>query len=462
MAEGKLWGGRFKDGVAEVAERFTASVDFDRKLYAEDIRGSIAHARMLARQGVISEDDAQSIENGLNEIRREIEHGAFEWRDSMEDVHMNVEARLIELIGEAGKRLHTGRSRNDQIALDFRLHAAARLADWAGRIGELAAVLAERAEGHVDTLMPGYTHLQPAQPVRLAHHLLAYAQMLRRDHERIGDCLKRVKVSPLGAAALAGTTYPLDPESAAADLGFETVFANSMDAVSDRDFAAEAVFCASLVMVHLSRLAEEIIIWASPGFGFVVLTDAFATGSSIMPQKKNPDVAELVRGKTGRVLGDLTALLALMKGLPLAYNRDMQEDKQPFFDADETVTLSVTVMTAMLREIGFDAGNMRAALKRGFLNATELADYLVGKGEAFRTAHDAAGRAVALAQDKGVGLEDLSLEEFRSFSDKVGEDVFEALDYEAAADRRETPGGTGREAVKKQLEDLKAWLDETA
>jgi argininosuccinate lyase len=330
-----------------------------------------------------------------------------------------------------------------------------------GRTAEMAGVLVERAEEHVDTLLPGYTHLQPAQPVRLAHHLMAYAQMLRRDYERMGDCLKRVRVSPLGAAALAGTTYPLDPGAVAEDVGFESFFANSMDAVSDRDFAAEALFCASLAMVHLSRLCEEIIIWANPGFGFVDLPDAFATGSSIMPQKKNPDVAELVRGKTGRVFGDLTALLTILKGLPLAYNRDMQEDKQPFFDADETLTMSLTVMTAMMREMGFNVENMRAAVKKGFLNATELADYLVGKGVAFRSAHEVAGKAVALAQDKGVGLEDLKLEELKSLSDRIDEDVFKALDYEAAADRRETPGGTGREAVKKQIGDFKDWLNET-
>jgi argininosuccinate lyase len=460
MAGKKLWGGRFTGSTSELTERFTVSVDFDKRLYAEDIRGSLAHARMLARQGVIEEQDAVSIENGLAGIKREIENGAFKWNESMEDVHMNVEARLTELIGEAGKRLHTGRSRNDQVATDFRLHVAVRLADWMGRARELAAVLAERAGEHLDTLLPGYTHLQPAQPVRLSHHLLAYAQMFKRDCERIGDCLKRVKVSPLGAAALAGTTYPLDPDATARDMGFGARFANSMDAVSDRDFAAEAVFCASLVMVHLSRLSEELIIWANPGFGFVRLPDAFATGSSIMPQKKNPDVSELTRGKTARVFGDLTALLTLMKGLPLAYNRDMQEDKEPFFDADETVTLALTVNAAMMREMVFDAEAMRKAMAKGFINATELADYLVGKGAAFRAAHEVSGRAVALAQDRGVGLEDLSLDDLQGLSELIEQDVFEALDYQNAADRRETPGGTGKNAVRAQLADFKAWLEQ--
>ena len=460
MADKKMWGGRFAEGTAASVEEYTESQSYDRVLAQDDVRGSMAHARMLARQGVLTADEAEAIVDGLGRVLDEIESGEFRFRRELEDVHMNVEARLTELIGPLGGKLHTGRSRNDQVALDFRLHVCGRMEAWQEHLAVLVSVLADRADEHRETLLPGCTHFQPAQPVSLAHHLLAYARMFMRDHERAGDCARRAGVSSLGAAALAGTTYPLDPASVADELGMSGVFANSMDAVSDRDFAIEAVFTGSLIMAHLSRLCEELIIWANPAFGFVRLPDAFATGSSIMPQKKNPDVAELMRGKTGRVYGSLTTLLTLIKGLPLAYNRDMQEDKEPFFDADRTVSASLSIMADMMTAMGFDADSMRAALSRGFLNATELADYMVGKGLPFREAHHASGAAVGYAERAGKGLEDLTLDELQAFSELIGEDVFEALKYETAVARREAPGGTGPGSVAAQLADIGNWLDE--
>ncbi|WP_461209246.1 argininosuccinate lyase [Desulfocurvus sp. DL9XJH121] len=462
MAEKKMWGGRFAQGTAASVEAYTESLSFDRTLAREDVRGSMAHARMLARQGVLTLEEAKQLVQGLGQVLVEIESGEFHWRVELEDVHMNVEARLTEIVGPLGGKLHTGRSRNDQVALDFHLYVYTRMGEWQKLLAGLVKVLADRACEHAGTLLPGCTHFQPAQPVSLAQHLLAYAQMFMRDCERAGDCARRAGVSPLGAAALAGTTYPLDPASVARDLGLPGVFANSMDAVSDRDFAIEAVFTASLTMAHLSRLCEELIIWANPAFGFVRLPDAFATGSSIMPQKKNPDVAELMRGKTARVYGSLTALLTLIKGLPLAYNRDMQEDKEPFFDADRTVTASLSIMADMMAAMGFDAGAMRAAVSRGFLNATELADYLVGKGLPFREAHHASGAAVGYAERAGKGLEDLTLDELKSFSELIEEDVFQALDYDTAVARRETPGGTGPGSVKAQLKAIGEWLEANA
>jgi len=465
VEKGKPWAGRFREGQTADVEAFTESVSFDKALYAEDIEGSKAHARMLARQGVIAPDEATAIEQGLEQVRREIESGEFVWRSDLEDVHMNIERRLTELVGAPGRKLHTGRSRNDQVALDFRLHVAGRLQHWAALCRDCVAAFTEQAEAQRDVLLPGCTHLQPAQPVSLAQHLLAYAWMLTRDHERMQDCLKRASVSPLGAAALAGATYPLDPESVARELGFTDdkgrgrVFANSMDAVSDRDFVAEALFVANLCMVHLSRFCEELIIWANPNFGYVKLPDAYATGSSIMPQKKNPDVAELIRGKVGRVQGSLVGLLTTLKALPLAYNRDMQEDKEPFFDADRTVSRSLALMAGMVRALEFDPRAMRTALELGFCNATELADYLVGKGVPFRDAHHATGKAVALAEEAGRGLLELSLEELRTCAPQVEEDVFSVLQYEAAAERRATSGGTGPGPVREQLERLRGWLE---
>jgi len=458
MKTNASWGGRFKEGPAEAVKAYTESESYDRNLAPQDIRASKAHARMLGRQGVISAADAETLVQGLEAVWQEIQSGAFQWKPELEDVHMNIEARLTELVGDVGKRLHTGRSRNDQVGLSFRLHVADCMDEWRRLLLRLMARIGQRAEEHRDAVLPGCTHMQPAQPVSLAHHLLAYAWMLRRDVLRIEDSLKRVRVSPLGAAALAGTTYPLDPESVAAEVGFGGIYENSMDAVSDRDFVLEALFDASLCMEHLSRLCEEIIIWANPCFGFVSLSDGYATGSSIMPQKKNPDVAELMRGKTGRVYGSLMGLLTVMKGMPLAYNRDLQEDKEGFLDASRTLASSLAVMEGMLAEIGFNTARMEQSLAKGFLNATEMADYLVGKGIPFREAHHVTGRAVALAEARGLPLEALSLDELKGVDERFGEDVYAVLDYRAAVRRRETPGGTGPRSVARQLETLRAFL----
>ncbi|MFW6357223.1 MAG: argininosuccinate lyase [bacterium] len=458
--QGKLWGGRFKSRTTPSVEEYTASVDFDRNLAFQDIAGSKAHARMLGVQGILEDGEVEQILEGLDSVALEIQEGTFPWRRDLEDVHMNIESRLTEIIGPAGQKIHTGRSRNDQVALDFRLFVSERLDDWEEGLCGLITALVDRAEEHADTVLPGFTHLQPAQPVLLAHHLLAYVQMFRRDVERVRDCLKRTRVSPLGAAALAGTTYPLDPEMVAKELGFTSVFANSMDAVSDRDFVAESLFVGALIMTHLSRICEEIILWASPAFGFVRLPDGFATGSSIMPQKKNPDVAELMRGKTGRVYGSLTAILTLLKGLPLTYNRDLQEDKEPFLDADKTVDASVRIMADMIMALTFDEKSMRAGLKAGYLNATELADYLVVKGVPFRQAHHITGRIVAHAENRGKPLEDLPIEELAGFSEHIGEDVYTVLDYKNAAARREGPGGTGPRSVSVQIDAARKWVSE--
>ncbi len=454
----KMWGGRFGEGPHALVEEYTASVGYDRRLYRQDVAGSKAHVRMLARRGVLTDAEAGEIAAGLDRVLAEIESGEFVWRDDLEDVHMNIEHRLGELVGPVGRKLHTGRSRNDQVALGFRLYVAESLERWRELLRALTQVFVDRAREHADVLLPGCTHLQPAQPVSLAHHLLAYAQMFRRDHDRVFDAEKRVRVSPLGAAALAGTTYPLDPAGVAEEVGFRGAFANSMDAVSDRDFVAEPLFAASLAMAHLSRFCEEIILWANPAFGFVRLPDAFATGSSIMPQKKNPDVAELMRGKTGRVYGALTAILTTIKGLPLAYNRDLQEDKEPFFDADDTLSASLAVMAEMAARLVFVPERMRAALERGFLNATELADYLAVKGIPFRDAHHITGAVVAHAEKHGKKLEDLTLDELRVFSDAFEDDVFVALDYAMAVSRRQAPGGTGPDSVAAQIAELSTWL----
>lgn len=458
-ANSKLWAGRFTGATDHSVEAYTSSVRVDQRLALQDIRGSMAHARMLESQGILASDDVHAILHGLEQVRDEIVAGNFAWRDDLEDVHMNIESRLTELIGDAGKKLHTGRSRNDQVALDFRLFTADALNEWDQALLDLVRVLADRAGEHQLTLLPGCTHLQPAQPVSLAHHLLAYAWMFTRDHARLRDALVRVKVSPLGAAALAGTTYPIDPAMVAREVGFDQVFANSMDAVADRDFVAESIFVGALIMTHLSRLCEELILWANPAFGFVRLPDAYATGSSIMPQKKNPDVAELMRGKTGRVYGALTSLLTLIKGLPLTYNRDLQEDKEPFIDTDAAVCTSLRLMAGMMREMVFVPERMMALLRKGFLNATELADYLVGKGMAFRDAHHAVGQAVAFAETKGLTLEEMSLNQLQSFCPLIAEDVFGVLDYEQAVMRRVAPGGTGPEPVRQQLAQLDVWLE---
>lgn len=462
MSTNQSWGGRFAEGPREAVAAYTDSQTYDRALYAQDIRASQAHARMLGRQGIITPQEAETLVCGLNAVKKEIEDGAFVWKPALEDVHMNIEARLTELVGDTGKKLHTGRSRNDQVGLTFRLFVNDRLTDWQRAAEQLVSTLVRLADGHQADILPGCTHLQPAQPVSLAHHLLAYAWMFARDVDRLDDVRKRVRISPLGCAALAGTTYPLDPESVAREVGFERIYGNSMDGVSDRDFVLEALFAASCIMAHLSRLCEEIILWANPAFGFVSLSDGYSTGSSIMPQKKNPDVAELMRGKTGRVYGALMGLLTTVKGLPLTYNRDLQEDKEGFLDTDRTVTASLTLMAGMLDETTFRTDRMRAACARGFLNATELADYLVGKGLPFREAHHVTGHAVALAEKEGKGLEELTLEQLRTLDERIDEDVYAVLDYDAAVRRRETPAGTGPKSVARQLEQLRQWLADRA
>ncbi len=455
----KPWGGRFKESTSLAVEAYTESISFDSALYAQDIAGSKAHARMLGEQGVITREEAARLIEGLDQVKREIEEGSFPWKQELEDVHMNIETRLTQIVGEVGKKLHTGRSRNDQVCLDFRLFVSDQLREWIRLSRALIAMFVRRADENRSVLLPGCTHMQPAQPVSLAQHLLAYAWMLKRDVERMVDCERRVRVSPLGAAALAGTTYPLNPAMVAEELGMYGIFDNSMDAVADRDFALEALFCGSTCMAHLSRFCEEIIWWANPLFGYITLSDKHSTGSSIMPQKKNPDVAEIMRGKTGRVYGNLVSLMTIMKGIPLTYNRDLQEDKIPFLDTDKTVRHSLSLMADMLEGITFHPERMRKALAAGFLNATELADYLVTKGMPFREAHHVSGRAVAMAEDLGIGLEDLTLEQLRSLSDLIDEDVFTALDYDTAVARRNVPGGTGPESVKRQLENIRRWLD---
>ncbi len=453
------WGGRFTHGPAAAVAEFTDSQHYDRALYVQDIKASKAHARMLGRQGILAAEDVGEILAGLDQIMAEIAAGKFVWKQELEDVHMNIEARLTELVGEAGKKLHTGRSRNDQVGLTFRMFVADCCQNWLCLCASLCAVLCDAARSRQDAIMPGYTHFQPAQPVSLAQHLLAYASMFRRDAQRLADSLKRIRVSPLGAAALAGSTYPLDPVAVACEVGFPGIYSNSMDAVSDRDFCLEALFDASLIMMHLSRFCEELIIWSNPAFGFISLPDEYSTGSSIMPQKKNPDVAELVRGKTGRTYGHLMALLTVMKGIPLAYDRDMQEDKEGFLDTDATVSSSLRIMADMLPKIVFHNDKMAAACRQGYLNATELADYLVARGAPFREAHHITGQAVALAERKGKALEELELEDFAKLDPRIQKDVYEVLAYGACVRRRETPGGTGPNSVKKQLQDFDEWLN---
>jgi argininosuccinate lyase len=439
-----------RDQFKKKVEEYTASIPFDRRLYKQDIAGSIAHARMLAKQGIISDKDAELIVMGLTSIREEIEHGTFTFRTDLEDIHMNIEARLIEKIGDIGQKLHTARSRNDQIALDMRLFAKEAISETIDKIVGLQKALLDLAEANKDVVMPGYTHLQRAQPVLFAHHLLAYFEMLQRDVERFRDCLKRADVLPLGSGALAGVAYAIDREFLAQELGFSRVSENSMDAVSDRDFVIEYQAAASLAMMHLSRLAEEIVLWSSAEFGFVVLDEAYTTGSSIMPQKKNPDVAELARGKTGRVYGNLLALLTTMKALPLAYNRDMQEDKEGFFDTVDTLLSTLDVFTEMMASLQVKGEKTRQAAQEGYILATDLADYLVRKGVPFRQAHEVVGRLVQYAMEKSKGFEELSLGEYQNFSPLFAEDVY-SITVESSLEARRARGGTAPEQVKEAL-----------
>ena len=452
----KLWGGRFTQPTDKFVEEFTASIQFDKRLYHQDIRGSIAHARMLGKQGIIPMKDVEEIIHGLQEILAQIENGKFDFSISLEDIHMNIESRLSAKIGEAGKRLHTGRSRNDQVALDIRLYLRDEIIEISAYIDMLIDALISQAEGNIGVIMPGFTHLQTAQPILFAHHMLAYVEMFKRDKARMEDCLKRVDVLPLGAGALAGTTFPIDREYVAELLDFPEVTRNSLDSVSDRDFALEFLAASSILMMHLSRFSEELILWSTSAFRFVDLSDSFCTGSSIMPQKKNPDVPELVRGKTGRVYGNLMALLTVMKSLPLAYNKDMQEDKEPLFDTIDTVKGSLKIFADMVREMRVNSRSMRDAAGQGFSTATDVADYLVRKGMAFRDAHEVVGKTVRYCVETGKDIPELTLEEWRRFSGMIDEDIADAITLEASVNARSATGGTALVRVKEEIERAKS------
>ena len=455
----QLWGGRFKDKTDDLVYAFNASIDFDKRLYKQDIEGSKAHVKMLARQGVLTEEDRDSILQGLDSILTDIESGNLEITSEYEDIHSFVEAVLTDRIGEPGKRLHTGRSRNDQVALDMKLYIREEAGEIRALLTDLLRTILKIMEEHTATPMPGFTHLQKAQPVTLAHHFGAYFEMFRRDIGRIEDMKKRLNECPLGSGALAGTTYPLDREYTAGLLEFDRATRNSMDSVSDRDYLIEFLSDLSLIMMHLSRLSEEIIIWNSNEYGFVELDDAYSTGSSIMPQKKNPDIAELIRGKTGRVYGDLMGLLTMMKGIPLAYDKDIQEDKEASFDAIDTVSGCIRLMTGQLATIKFITPVMNESAAKGFTNATDLADYLVGKGVPFRDAHSYVGRIVLLCIDKDCAIDDLSLEELQGICPSFEEDVYEAISIRTCIDRRNTKGAPGPDAMKEEIEEARNYLN---
>lgn len=467
MSDAKTpWGGRFEKSPGKFLQEYGASLPVDKRMWAEDIRGSIAHARMLALQGIISESDADAIESGLSDVYREIKSGDFEWNIADEDVHMAIERVLTERIGPAGARLHTARSRNDQVATDTRLYVKGRVIDLAFRVQCARRSLVKLAEEHFGVVMPGYTHLQKAQPVLFSHHVLAYAWMLTRDFTRVRHAFESADVLPLGSAALAGTTFPLDRDYVANRLGFSAVSANSMDAVSDRDFLLDLTYACAVMQVHLSRLAEELIMWSSDEFGFITMDDEFSTGSSIMPQKKNPDFAELVRGKTGRVIGDLTSLLVTLKGLPLAYNKDMQEDKEAAFDALDTLADSLRAMSGMLDTMTVNVDALQQGARGGFMAATDLADYLVGKGVPFREAHEVVGKLVLECERTGRTLQELTADDFHTYDSRFGSDALGVVDIDAVVARRVSSGGTGHDAVREQLKAQKdalladeAWLE---
>lgn len=454
----KLWGGRFTEETDQLVERYNASISFDHKLALYDIAGSAAHVKMLAAQGVLTPEEAETILAGLDQIRAEIVAGKFEFSLAHEDVHMNIEHRLLELVGPVGGKLHTGRSRNDQVALDMRLYVRDAIARIQSAIRSFQQALVEQAEQTVDIILPGYTHTQRAQPVRLAHHLMAYFEMLKRDYGRLSDCAARANLNPLGTGALAGSTFPLDRSMVAEELGFDGVTANSMDTVGDRDFVIEFIAAASILMMHLSRLSEDLILWSSQEFGFIELADSYCTGSSIMPQKKNPDVLELARGKTGRVYGHLIQILTVMKGLPLTYNKDLQEDKEGLFDTVETVEMTLLVLAGLVRHISWNKDRMRQACREGFLNATDAADYLVGKGIPFREAHAIVGRAVRTCIERGCTLEDLTLDEWREICPAADAGILEALKIENVVEARKTYGGTAREQVERQIKRARSYL----
>ncbi len=455
----KLWGGRFQKETDSLVDDFNSSIYYDQRLYQQDIAGSIAHAQMLGKQGIIDQAEADKIVDGLKSILEDIENGRVEFSTENEDIHMNIESLLTERIGDAGKRLHTARSRNDQVAVDFRSYVKEKTMEIRALVMDLEQVLAEKAEENLDTVMPGYTHLQRAQPITFAHHLMAYANMLRRDITRLEDCYRRMNECPLGAGALATTTYPVDRFFTAEALGYEKPMENSLDAVSDRDFAIEFLSACSLLMMHLSRFSEEIILWCSWEFHFIELDDAYSTGSSIMPQKKNPDVAELVRGKTGRVYGDLVTLLTVMKSLPLAYNKDMQEDKECVFDTIDTVIMCLPVFTSMIKTMTVHADSMAQAASGGFINATDCADYLVKKGMPFRQAYTIVGQLIQTCIQRGDSLETLPLEEYQKMSPLFDGDVYDAIQLSTCVDGRSVPGGPAVDSVTSQIQSLKEFLE---
>ena len=447
----KLWGGRFKSFTDKNVDAFNASIDFDKRLWREDIEGNLGYCKMLGKAGIISKDEVAAISNALKVIYSEIERGDFLFDESMEDIHTHIEKALIEKVGHIGETIHTGRSRNDQVALDTRLYVRNSIIEIDSMAREFQLALIEVAEEHIDFIMPGYTHLQRAQPVLLAHHLLAYYEMLKRDRQRYKEALKRTNILPLGSAALAGTTFNLDREFLSQELKMDGITSNSMDAVSDRDFAAEFTFASSLLMMHFSRLCEELIIWSTAEFNFIEISDSFATGSSIMPQKKNPDIPELIRGKTGRVYGNLISLLTTMKGIPLTYNKDMQEDKEPLFDTVDTVKKSLKIFAMLLKEISFKRDNLYSATEKGYLVATDFADYLVKKGMTFRKAHNVVGDIILSAQKKGRELHEMNLNEMKKYSDIIEDDVYKELDPVSCINNRNIPGGTGTKMVRDAL-----------
>ncbi len=451
----KLWKGRFTKAATSSSNEFNASISFDSRLYKEDIQGSIAHARMLAKQNIITNEEAETLVSALNQLLGDIESDKVKFSVEMEDIHMNIEALLTSRIGDLGKKLHTARSRNDQVALDFRLYVKKEIMSIEELLEQLCGLLVEMATTYSETIMPGYTHLQRAQPVTFGYHLLAYYQMFQRDKTRFQDSMKRTDSMPLGAGALAGTTYNTDRAFLASQLGFTQVAPNAMDAVSDRDFAIEFLSCSAMCMMHLSRFCEELILWSSSEFSFIEIDDAYSTGSSIMPQKKNPDMAELIRGKTGRVYGDLMTLLTIMKGLPLAYNKDMQEDKQPVFDAGDTLKQSLQIFIEMLATLSVKEANMAAAAKTGFLNATDAADYLVTKGLPFRDCHEVIGKLVLYCISKSKAIEDLNLSELQSFSSLFEDDVYDKLTLVSCINNKRSSGSTSFESIKKQINDIK-------
>ncbi len=454
----KLWGGRFEKGTDKLVDDFNSSIRFDSRMYKHDILGSIAHANMLGNCGIISAEESSLIQNTLKDILSDIEAGKIEFEIDAEDIHMNVEKILISRIGDTGKKLHTGRSRNDQVALDIRMYLKDEINIISNMLVNLENTIIKISEDNLDTILPGYTHLQRAQPITFAHHMMAYFEMFKRDIGRLSDCYSRMNVLPLGSGALAGTTYPLDRYMVANELGFNDVTQNSLDGVSDRDFAIELLSCLSILMMHMSRLSEEIILWSSHEFGFVELDDAYSTGSSIMPQKKNPDVAELARGKTGRVYGSLMTMLTVMKSLPLAYNKDMQEDKEAIFDAVDTVKMCLPVFSNMLATMKLRKSNMYKAAQGGFTNATDIADYLVKKGIPFRSAHEIIGKMVLYCIENNKAIDDMSMEEFKGFSEKIEDDVYTEISLEKCVSGRNLPGGPARETSLKAIENAKMFI----